>query len=217
MSARVEGMGEVTTVYEKKFQVTTEWCLAINNIDYVRQSLQPFVEELGMVDIITRLGELRSPMEAQRYDSCTIHSFNECWQFLLSNDDRTLEIPSHSFIGECLNYWDWHYYRELFQRPFSKYKFKSFSLHPISTYLQSPFPSLPNNTSSPFYDISLEIFIDNNDNVVLYYRCKETLENVVENAIDTVRNKIIELLEKVVRKVSKIYQYFMSFVTAWVK
>lgn len=45
MSTRVEGLGDVQNVYESnKFEVTREWCLAINNIDYIRQSLSPFVK-----------------------------------------------------------------------------------------------------------------------------------------------------------------------------
>lgn len=66
MSGRVDGVGMVTTVYETKFQVTDEWCLAINNIDYVKSNLNSFVEELGMADIISKLSELRSNMEAER-------------------------------------------------------------------------------------------------------------------------------------------------------
>ncbi|XP_037921818.1 protein unc-13 homolog 4B isoform X3 [Hermetia illucens] len=48
------------------FEVTKEWCLAINNIDYIRQSLQPFIKELGLDDIIARLAEYRSSLEADR-------------------------------------------------------------------------------------------------------------------------------------------------------
>ncbi|XP_021207893.2 protein unc-13 homolog 4B isoform X2 [Bombyx mori] len=66
MANRVDSVGTVTTVYEERFEVTTEWCVAINNIDYVRQSLEPFVEELGMDDIIQKMCEARSPIEAQR-------------------------------------------------------------------------------------------------------------------------------------------------------
>lgn len=46
MSARLEGLGDVTSVYQtdQQFVVTREWCLAINNIDYIRQSLSPFVK-----------------------------------------------------------------------------------------------------------------------------------------------------------------------------
>lgn len=66
MSQKVEGLGDVENVYEKKFEVTNEWCLAINNIDYVRQSLPQFVKELGIDEIINQLSEYRSPMEAER-------------------------------------------------------------------------------------------------------------------------------------------------------
>lgn len=44
MSIRVEGLGDIQSVYENKFEVTREWCLAINNIDYIRQSLSPFIK-----------------------------------------------------------------------------------------------------------------------------------------------------------------------------
>lgn len=40
--------------------------MAINNIDYVRQSLEPFVKELGVEEIITKMADFRSPAEAQR-------------------------------------------------------------------------------------------------------------------------------------------------------
>lgn len=67
MAGRVDNVGTVSTVFEERFEVTTEWCVAINNIDYVRQSLQPFVHELGMDEIIQKMCEARSPLEAQRY------------------------------------------------------------------------------------------------------------------------------------------------------
>lgn len=69
MAVKMEGMGEIQDPYEKKFEVTKEWCLAINNIDYVKQSLMPFTNELGMCDIIKKIGDLRSPLEAERCKS----------------------------------------------------------------------------------------------------------------------------------------------------
>lgn len=86
MSIRVAGLGEIQNVYENKFEVTREWCLAINNIDYIRQSLSPFVkvrrieftictrflnnfltfQELKVDDIIAEIAEFRSPLEADR-------------------------------------------------------------------------------------------------------------------------------------------------------
>lgn len=66
MSTRVEGLGEIQNVYETKFEVTREWCLAINNIDYIRQSLSPFVKELKFEEIIAKLADFRSPLEAER-------------------------------------------------------------------------------------------------------------------------------------------------------
>lgn len=66
MAERVDKLGMVETVYEKKFQVTPEWCLAINNIDYIRQSIHSFVKELGVDDIIRNMSDYRGPLDAQR-------------------------------------------------------------------------------------------------------------------------------------------------------
>lgn len=67
MSSKVEGLGNVQDVYDgNKFIVTQEWCLAINNIDYIRQSLPPFIKELKVDAIISKLAEFRSQAEAQR-------------------------------------------------------------------------------------------------------------------------------------------------------
>ncbi|XP_031620349.1 protein unc-13 homolog 4B isoform X3 [Contarinia nasturtii] len=67
MSSRVEGLGNIEDVYDgNKFVVTQEWCLAINNIDYIRQKLPPFIEDLKVEDIIEKLAEYRSQAEAQR-------------------------------------------------------------------------------------------------------------------------------------------------------
>ncbi|CAH1131281.1 unnamed protein product [Ceutorhynchus assimilis] len=66
MAARVDGLGHIENVYEKKFEVTTEWCLAINNIDYVRETLEPFTRDLGMEDILKKIMELKGPVDEKR-------------------------------------------------------------------------------------------------------------------------------------------------------
>lgn len=67
MAVRLEGLGNVSTVYAANgFEVTREWCLAINNIDYMRQNLTPFVKELRVDDIIMKLADFRSVIEAER-------------------------------------------------------------------------------------------------------------------------------------------------------
>ncbi|XP_030370061.1 protein unc-13 homolog 4B isoform X2 [Scaptodrosophila lebanonensis] len=65
MSRRVEDITKVGDSCEL-FNVSEEWCLAINNIDYIRQSLPSFIKELGTEDIIKRLGEYRTILEADR-------------------------------------------------------------------------------------------------------------------------------------------------------
>ncbi|XP_046996115.1 protein unc-13 homolog 4B isoform X1 [Schistocerca americana] len=82
MGKKVEGLGEIRNVYETKFEVTNEWCLAINNIDYVRQSIVPFVSELGMEEIITSLANFRSQTEAEH---C-----RETLQLVIDNDVETV-------------------------------------------------------------------------------------------------------------------------------
>lgn len=43
--------------------------------------------------------------------------------------------------------------------------------------------------------------------MLLYYRCKDTLQCVMANAIDTVKNKIVEILEIMVKKVTSFIFY----------
>lgn len=66
MASKVDGLGDIQNVYEKSFEVTNEWCLAINNIEYVRESLEPFTRDLGMDDVLKNMTELKSPVEVQR-------------------------------------------------------------------------------------------------------------------------------------------------------
>lgn len=63
---KVDGMGNVENLYEKSFEVTSEWCLAINNIDYVCQSIRPFTEELQVEEILQQLSEISCQLEADR-------------------------------------------------------------------------------------------------------------------------------------------------------
>ena len=46
--------------------------MAINNIDYVRQSIQPFVAELGMDSIVASLAEYQSVAAAEHCQE-TLH------------------------------------------------------------------------------------------------------------------------------------------------
>ncbi|XP_065338040.1 protein unc-13 homolog 4B isoform X3 [Cloeon dipterum] len=64
MSTRVAGLGETENAFSKKFEVTTEWCTAINNIEYIRQAIHPFVLELGLENILNSMAEFHSESNA---------------------------------------------------------------------------------------------------------------------------------------------------------
>ncbi|XP_037945402.1 protein unc-13 homolog 4B isoform X2 [Teleopsis dalmanni] len=63
MSKRVEYLTKDNT---ELFIVSTEWCFAINNIDYICQSLPAFILELGANKVIEQLGEIRTHLESER-------------------------------------------------------------------------------------------------------------------------------------------------------
>ncbi|XP_065722259.2 protein unc-13 homolog 4B isoform X3 [Drosophila suzukii] len=65
MSRRVENIFIVDD-NNKNFILSEEWCIAINNMDYIRQTLPSFIKELSIDDIIKRLGEYRTNLEAER-------------------------------------------------------------------------------------------------------------------------------------------------------
>ena len=88
MTRKVEGLGETrNSVFETKFQVTPEWCLAINNIDYVRNSIPTFVNELGVDDIIKALSDVQNPSAAQH-----------CKKTLLNIVDNAIETVGNKIL-----------------------------------------------------------------------------------------------------------------------
>ncbi|XP_066581872.1 protein unc-13 homolog 4B isoform X3 [Prorops nasuta] len=70
MAAKAETSTELeqleSSVYEKKFLVSNAWCLAINNIDYIRTSIAPLANDLGLESIVEALGESKTQQEAER-------------------------------------------------------------------------------------------------------------------------------------------------------
>lgn len=89
MAERIDQFGVNQTIYEKSFQVTTEWCLAINNMDYIRQSIQSIVKELGVDDIIRQMSIFRGPVDAQR---CSDTLQNVIENAIDTEKDKILEL-----------------------------------------------------------------------------------------------------------------------------
>ncbi|KAL6446334.1 hypothetical protein ACFW04_001140 [Cataglyphis niger] len=65
MTTELEQLSQ-SSVYEKKFKISTAWCFAINNIDYIRTSIAPLAKDLGLQEIIEALGEHKTQEEADR-------------------------------------------------------------------------------------------------------------------------------------------------------
>lgn len=65
LTTELEQLSE-SSVYEKKFFVSTAWCFAINNIDYIRTSIAPLANDLGLQNIIDVLAQKKTQREAQR-------------------------------------------------------------------------------------------------------------------------------------------------------
>lgn len=55
-----------SSVYEKKFTISTAWCFAINNIDHIRTSIAPWAYDLGLQNIMEALAEIKTQEEADR-------------------------------------------------------------------------------------------------------------------------------------------------------
>ncbi|XP_073994154.1 C2 and C2B_Munc13-like domain-containing protein staccato isoform X3 [Rhodnius prolixus] len=86
MGDKVATMGD-SNAYGKQFEVTNEWCLAINNIDYVRQSIEPFVNELGLDDIVQKLSAVNTETAA-----------DHCKQTLLLVIDNAVDTVKNKII-----------------------------------------------------------------------------------------------------------------------
>ncbi|XP_053963719.1 protein unc-13 homolog 4B isoform X1 [Anastrepha ludens] len=65
-SKRMSRHVESQTIDTDLFIVSPEWCFAINNIDYIRQSLPTFIKELGTDDLIKKISDFRTNLDADR-------------------------------------------------------------------------------------------------------------------------------------------------------
>lgn len=65
LTTELEQLSE-SSVYERKFFVSTAWCFAINNIDYIRTSIGPLANDLGLQNILDVLVEKKTQEEADR-------------------------------------------------------------------------------------------------------------------------------------------------------
>nr|XP_050846661.1 protein unc-13 homolog 4B isoform X1 [Vespula vulgaris] len=93
-----------SSVYEKKFLVSNAWCFAINNIDYIRTSIGPLANDLGLQGIVDALGENKTEEEADR---C-----KQTLQLIIANAADTvknkiielLEVVSHKMAPAMKRY-----------------------------------------------------------------------------------------------------------------
>uniref|UniRef100_A0A0K8VC76 Protein unc-13 D n=1 Tax=Bactrocera latifrons TaxID=174628 RepID=A0A0K8VC76_BACLA len=75
-SKRMSRHVESQTTENDLFIVSAEWCFAINNIDYIRQSLPTFITELEIDGLIKKISDFRTNLDADRCAS-TINSLIE--------------------------------------------------------------------------------------------------------------------------------------------
>lgn len=76
-----------SSVYERKFEVSNAWCFAINNIDYIRTSIGPLAEDLGLKSIVEALAANKTEQEAER-----------CHQTLRLVIDNATETVSNKIV-----------------------------------------------------------------------------------------------------------------------
>ncbi|XP_011188202.2 protein unc-13 homolog 4B isoform X2 [Zeugodacus cucurbitae] len=65
-SKRMSRHVESQTTDNDLFIVSAEWCFAINNIDYIKQSLPTFIKELETDDLIKKISDFRTNLDADR-------------------------------------------------------------------------------------------------------------------------------------------------------
>lgn len=90
MLFRMENLQKDQYVTEKKVNVTTEWCLAINNIEHIKHSLPAAVKELKLNEVIKKLQDHRGPDEAARHD--------QTLKQLVTNHEKILDKKLSSLI-----------------------------------------------------------------------------------------------------------------------
>lgn len=92
MYDRVESLGK-----ELK---TAQWCLAINNIEFLRQAFPSFIEEFELEEIIAKLAEYRSQVEAQRGDETFKSVINNALDSNENQISKMLQLLAHHICTE---------------------------------------------------------------------------------------------------------------------
>ncbi|KAL7300180.1 hypothetical protein TKK_0007025 [Trichogramma kaykai] len=75
MSQKVDELQEIRdadsnlsrpNLFGQQYDVSVAWCYALNNIEYVRTSIEPLTKDLGFESVIEALAETKSQIEAER-------------------------------------------------------------------------------------------------------------------------------------------------------
>ncbi|CAB0028546.1 unnamed protein product [Trichogramma brassicae] len=75
MSQKVDELQEIRdadsnlsrpNLFGQQYDVSVAWCYALNNIEYVRTSIEPLTKDLGFESVIESLAETKSQIEAER-------------------------------------------------------------------------------------------------------------------------------------------------------
>ncbi|KAL1461866.1 hypothetical protein WDU94_013733 [Cyamophila willieti] len=80
------------------FQVTPEWCYAMNNIDYVRRSIEPLVHELEVAKIVQKLAALHGDKRVTKYQNCELTI-----QIVVEDNNDTMSNKLVDLISNAIN------------------------------------------------------------------------------------------------------------------
>ncbi|KAL1461869.1 hypothetical protein WDU94_013736 [Cyamophila willieti] len=84
------------TSRSNEFEVTPQWCFAMNNIDYVRQCIEPLVQELGVAQIAEKLAETSSTDVLRE-------RFERTLKEMVDNANATVSEKQRDLISNAIN------------------------------------------------------------------------------------------------------------------
>ncbi|KAF7995549.1 hypothetical protein HCN44_006656 [Aphidius gifuensis] len=154
------------TIYDKKFQVSIAWCYAINNIDYIKTSIEPLANDLGFRNIINSLDEIKTKQESDRCRESLQRIIDEAKDNVNHRIDQLLEVVAYKMQPSIERY---------LMTGAEIIDTKNNTLEQLLMYLNSNLDTLYKNLNDDNFNRILDIILD----VI-----SQTVDKLIDNNIE---------------------------------
>lgn len=172
MSQRVSKICLIRTGHDDFFEISNEWCVAINNIEHVCQDLKPFTDKLEMDRVIDQIARTKSEVEAKR-----------CEQTLDNIIDNTIDTVKNEIIEllEAVILKMVPAMNKLLNEGAELYNQNSNSVHRLMTYIDKNLCILNRELNDENFERAI---------FIVWEQLSKLLDSIIKNSLEKMRPPI---------------------------